>query len=382
MALGRLTFASELDLADPETQTFLQNLGDYLDQGNGRIALDVSTATALAGKGATLEMYDITSASESNLIVRDDDGNIISPSGIVSNFTYDPVTDTVSFDAAHFTQFDIDTIPPEIEFHNNVTAEATSESGAVVTYTVPTATDNIDATADASCTPVSGSTFSIGTTTVTCTKTDTAGNDATPTTFTVTVTANTPPSFDPIADQAVNEDSSSQDVSITNVSPGPSEESGQTVTCRQHRVIRRSFRIRRFPEAVSTRTPAYTPAANKHGSATITVTADDGQPLNNAYTQTFTITVNPVNDNPTAVDDNYSTDEDTALNVGAPGVLDNDSDVDNSNLSAVLVTSVAHGILTFNADGSFLYTPASTTADRTLLPTQQTMEPLTAIRLR
>ena len=359
MALGRLTFASELDLADPETQTFLQNLGDYLDQGNGRIALDVSTATALAGKGATLEMYDITSASESNLIVRDDDGNIISPSGIVSNFTYDPVTDTVSFDASHFTQFDIDTIPPEIEFHDNVTAEATSESGAVIDYTTPQATDNIDPTTPASCDPVSGAMFTIGDTLVTCTKNDTAGNSAIPTTFTVTVTANTPPSFNPIADQAVNEDSSSQDVSITNVSPGPSEESGQTVTLSATSSDPAIVPNPSVSGSGSTRTLAYTPAANKHGSATITVTADDGQPLNNAYTQTFTITVNPVNDDPIAVDDNYSTDEDTALNVGAPGVLDNDSDVDNSNLSAVLVTSVAHGILTFNADGSFLYTPAS-----------------------
>ena len=42
----------------------------------------------------------------------------------------------------------------------------------------------------------------------------------------------------------------------------------------------------------------------------------------------MTITVTPVNDAPVAVDDSYSTDEDTPLTVAAPGVLGNDSDVD------------------------------------------------------
>lgn len=187
MPFGRLTFANELDLADTETQTFLQNLGDHLDQGNGRIALDVSTATAFADKGATLEMYDMPAVTQENLIVRDDSENILDRSDIVSGFSYDEGTGTVSFNAAHFTQFDIDTTPPEIEFHDDVTTEATSESGAVVDYTAPQATDNIDAPAAASCDPVSGSTFVLGPTTVTCNKTDAAGNAAIPTTFTVTV---------------------------------------------------------------------------------------------------------------------------------------------------------------------------------------------------
>ncbi|NOG48616.1 MAG: hypothetical protein HND48_03575 [Chloroflexi bacterium] len=39
---------------------------------------------------------------------------------------------------------------------------------------------------------------------------------------------------------------------------------------------------------------------------------------------TVTITVNPVNDAPVAVNDAYATDEDTALNIAAPGVLTND----------------------------------------------------------
>ena len=80
-----------------------------------------------------------------------------------------------------------DTTPPIISFHSNLTVTATSASGAIVNYTLPTATDNIDPIVTVTCVPASGSTFPVGTTTVTCSATDTAGNTA-HSSFTVTVT--------------------------------------------------------------------------------------------------------------------------------------------------------------------------------------------------
>ena len=41
----------------------------------------------------------------------------------------------------------------------------------------------------------------------------------------------------------------------------------------------------------------------------------------------------------------------------APGVLGNDVDPDGDPLTATLVSGPAHGTLTFNPDGSFVYTP-------------------------
>ncbi len=74
----------------------------------------------------------------------------------------------------------------------------------------------------------------------------------------------------------------------------------------------------------------------------------------------MTITVNAVNDAPTAANDSFSTDEDTALTINAvAGVLADDSDVDGDPLTAVLVSGPGHGSLTLNADGSFTYTPAA-----------------------
>ncbi len=61
---------------------------------------------------------------------------------------------------------------------------------------------------------------------------------------------------------------------------------------------------------------------------------------------------------PVASDDSsYTTGEGQPLNVGAPGVLANDTDPEGATLTALKVTDPAHGTLTLNADGSFTYTP-------------------------
>ncbi|TLM68804.1 MAG: tandem-95 repeat protein, partial [Actinobacteria bacterium] len=99
----------------------------------------------------------------------------------------------------------------------------------------------------------------------------------------------------------------------------------------------------------------YVPDADWYGSDSFTYQADDGNDLSNVAT--VDITVTPVNDAPVAVDDAYTTDEDTPLVIAAPGVLGNDTDIEGDPLSAVLVADVDHGTLVLLADGSFLYTP-------------------------
>jgi VCBS repeat-containing protein len=74
-------------------------------------------------------------------------------------------------------------------------------------------------------------------------------------------------------------------------------------------------------------------------------------------TATVSITVLGANDAPVAQDDAYGLDEDNALTVGGPGVLGNDSDVEQDALAAVLFEGPAHGMVALNADGSFTYTP-------------------------
>ena len=91
---------------------------------------------------------------------------------------------------------------------------------------------------------------------------------------------------------------------------------------------------------------------------TFTYRASDGENVSD-QTATVTITIVAANVAPVAANDSYTTNEDTALTVAAPGVLANDTDVDGETLTAALVTGPAHGTLTLNANGSFTYTPAA-----------------------
>jgi uncharacterized repeat protein (TIGR01451 family) len=99
----------------------------------------------------------------------------------------------------------------------------------------------------------------------------------------------------------------------------------------------------------------YTPDENYNGQDTFTFTVNDGELTSDPAT--IRINVMPVNDAPVAADDSYATAEDTLLSVTAPGVLDNDTDVEGDPLTADVVQDVSNGTLTLNEDGSFTYMP-------------------------
>jgi VCBS repeat-containing protein len=84
------------------------------------------------------------------------------------------------------------------------------------------------------------------------------------------------------------------------------------------------------------------------------ITTKSGECTDNT---TVTVTGGTGNTAPTANDDSYNATVGQALNVGAPGVLGNDTDPDaGDTLTAVLQTDVSKGSLTLNANGSFTYT--------------------------
>lgn len=89
--------------------------------------------------------------------------------------------------------FTVDTAAPVIAAMSDIPAEAMSPAGTVVTYAPPGVTDNLDPAVVAACDLVSGSTFPLGNTTVTCTASDAAGNAATPGSFVVSVADHAPP---------------------------------------------------------------------------------------------------------------------------------------------------------------------------------------------
>jgi VCBS repeat-containing protein len=108
---------------------------------------------------------------------------------------------------------------------------------------------------------------------------------------------------------------------------------------------------------------AYTPGLGYFGTDSFTYTLNDGANTSTPATVTFNIAqVN--NFPPVAGNDAYSVTENGTLSAtAATGVLANDTDADHNPLTALQVpvagstTQPQHGTLTFNADGSFTYTP-------------------------
>ena len=104
----------------------------------------------------------------------------------------------------------------------------------------------------------------------------------------------------------------------------------------------------------------YTPFVNFAGTDTFTYKVSDG--LLESNTATVTITVTACGGAaPVASNDSYVAVAGTPLNVAASGVLTNDRCAEAGALTSVLVRGLlpaSAGSLTFNANGSFLFTPA------------------------
>jgi hypothetical protein len=92
------------------------------------------------------------------------------------------------------------------------------------------------------------------------------------------------------------------------------------------------------------------------GPRTLTITNPDGQTTQLASAIAIG---SGVNNPPTAANDSRTTPFGAVVNVAAPGVLANDSDPDGQPLTAQLVSSAAHGTVTLNGNGSFVYLPSA-----------------------
>lgn len=98
-------------------------------------------------------------------------------------------------------------------------------------------------------------------------------------------------------------------------------------------------------------TLTYSPPANFNGPVTVTYRAVDPSLTESADT-VVNIQVNGTPDTPVALDDTAAMDEDTVLDITAPGVLANDVDADGDMLRAALVSCPADCVCAVNLDGS------------------------------
>ena len=153
----------------------------------GTITVPVSAAAYGSSTISSVQLY-----VDNNLIATDSSSpyNFNLDTMILSNAQHNMkvlATDSNNNLASSSININVDNTAPTITVPTSMTVAATTATGAQVTYPV-TATDDGVLSSGPICTPPSGSTFPIGTTTILCTATDSAGNTATAA-FTVTVIA-------------------------------------------------------------------------------------------------------------------------------------------------------------------------------------------------
>lgn len=196
----------------------------------------------------------------------------------------------------------------------------------------------------------------IGSIDVSLTATDPNGLITTDT-FTITVPFNQTPQFDKGSDQSVDEDSGTTSVSnwATNILAGPPLENGQVVNFLVTTNNDALFSV--LPAVSPTGTLTFTPAANANGTAIVSVrvhdnggTASGG--VDTSDIQTFTITVNPVNDAPsfTLSNNPAASNEDAGLQTVAnfvTGILSGPTDESGQTLTFNLTQTATTGGLTF-----------------------------------
>ena len=169
-------------------------------------------------------------------------------------------------------------------------------------------------------------------------------------TFTLTINpVNDAPLFSLSGEEVTIEEDFSDTQQVT-VSPEavPADESEQTVT---YSLSPTAVDFASVVIDSSTGQVSISAVDHQHGRQQFTVTANDQQSANNLYTQTFTLTINPVNDAPVATDLSASVAED-----GAVDITLSSTDLDNDNLTFTLSSQPTNG--TTNLNGAIVnYAP-------------------------
>jgi hypothetical protein len=128
-----------------------------------------------------------------------------------------------------------------------------------------------------------------------------ATNNLVKKTFTVTVNAvNQPLTSNPISNVSINENAARQTIPLSGITPGaPNEKQTLLASAVSSNPSLIPNPAVKYTSPTATGTLTFTPVAKTFGTATITVTINNGGKSANIFKKTFNVTVNPVNQPPT-----------------------------------------------------------------------------------
>jgi hypothetical protein len=221
--------------SDAAGQTAQVNFPVYVVDTTPPVLTLPGPITVNGGPGGAVVSYTATATDSVSGVITP---TCVPPSGSTFPLGTTPVNCTASDAAGNAAvpgSFTVTVInpntPPVVTVPANLKVEATGPSGAKVTFTA-TATDAQDGTLTPTCTLASGTTFAIGTTTVTCTANDSGGLSGAAS-FTVTVTDTKGPTFSnvPGTITAYATTASGAKVSYTKPNANDTVDGARPVTC-------------------------------------------------------------------------------------------------------------------------------------------------------
>ncbi|MGB0513916.1 MAG: tandem-95 repeat protein, partial [Wenzhouxiangellaceae bacterium] len=323
---GAQTVASWATAIDPGAPNETGQVLTFSFTGNTNPALFAAGPAVDSGTGdlTFTPAADVSGSANLTLVLSDDggtaNGGVDTSAPASFTITVNPVNDAPTFTAGADVTVLEDSGAYDQPWATGIDAGAPDEGGQVLTFNI-TANDNpglfaagpaIDAgSGNLSFTPAANAS---GVANLSVELMDNGGtanggvDTSASVALVITVTAiNDAPSFVAGPDQTVDEDSGAQTVNgwAISIDPGAPNEAGQVLTFNITGNTDPALFSAGPSVDATTGNLSFTPAANQYGSATITLTlSDDGGTANGGIDtstpQSFTITVNPINDPPTA----------------------------------------------------------------------------------
>ena len=271
----------------------------------------------------------------------------------------------------------------QIVFLSGISSGAANENNQTLTVTatsgnkglIPKPTVNYTSANTSGTLTFTPAANAFGTATVTVVVHDNGGTanggvDSVTNTFTVTVNAvNQKPTLNAIGNLTTNVNAGLQTVSLSGITSGAANENQVLqVTAVSSNLTLIPNPTVNYTSPNTSGTLTFTPVANANGTALIAVTVNDGGTSNNVVTQTFTVTVNAVNQKPTLnAIGNLTTNENAGLQtVSLSGITSGAANENNQTLT-VTATSGNKGLIpkptvnytSANTSGTLTFTPAA-----------------------
>ncbi len=99
---GKIEFTQPIDFMSYDFMLFMKTFGERMDVDTAKISLDADIVNGMSGYGAILTMYNVPDFDNPVILVNGEKDN----GDVVSGLTYDRESRTITFNAAHFTEFE------------------------------------------------------------------------------------------------------------------------------------------------------------------------------------------------------------------------------------------------------------------------------------